>query len=84
MAAVKLEKEFRRRGIPVEINKGRIMDMDPLMRQTNPDLVIATAVVKRQSEIPIFDGVPLLSGIGVEKLFEDVFAYVDQLIENDE
>jgi len=80
MAAVKLQEEFKRRKIPVAIDKGRITDMGPLMDQTKPDIVVATAVVKRESEIPIFDGVPLLSDIGVEELYEEIFAHVNKLL----
>jgi PTS system galactitol-specific IIB component len=80
MAAVKLEAEFKRRGIPVQINKGRIMDMMPLIRQTKPDLVIATAVFKQDVGVPTFNGVPLLSGIGLDKLYTDIFQVVDTLV----
>jgi len=80
MAAVKLEKEFRRRKIPVAIDKGRITDLGPLMDQTKPDIVIATAVVKRESDIPIFDGVPLLSGVGIDDLYKKIFAHVNTLL----
>ena len=81
MAAVKLQEEFRRRKIAVAIDKGRITDMGPLMDQTKPDIVVATAVVSRESEIPIFDGVPLLSGIGVEELYEKIFAHINKLLD---
>ena len=37
MAAVKLEKEFKRRGVPVKVSKGRVSDMRSLIRQTKPD-----------------------------------------------
>jgi len=80
MAAVKLQEEFRRRKIAVAIDKGRITDLGPLMDQTKPDIVVATAVVSRESEIPIFDGVPLLSGIGVEELYEKIFAHINKLL----
>jgi galactitol-specific phosphotransferase system IIB component len=66
MAAVKLEGEFRRRGIKVKIEKGRISDMMPLIRLTKPDIVVATAVVKNKDiGLPVFNGVPLLSGLGL-------------------
>jgi len=80
MVAVKLQEEFKRRKIAVAIDKGRITDMGPLMDQTKPDIVVATAVVSRESEIPIFDGVPLLSGIGVEELYEKIFAHINKLL----
>jgi len=79
MAATKLETEFKRRGVPVKISKGRVSDMRGLVSQTKPDLVVATARINKDMGIPVFDGVPLLSGRGVDKLFDDIFEYVDKL-----
>jgi PTS system galactitol-specific IIB component len=79
MAAVKLEGEFRRRSIPVKIEKGRISDMMPLIRMTKPDIVLATAVVKKDIGLPLFNGVPLLSGIGLDELYKELFECVDAI-----
>jgi PTS system galactitol-specific IIB component len=84
MAAVKLEEEFNRRGIPVTIDKGRIMDMMPLIEISKPDIVVATAVVKTDIGIPCFNGVPLLSGIGLEELYLEIFASVDKILKGGE
>lgn len=80
MASVRLQGEFKKRGIPVEITTGRITDMLPMIKQTKPDIVIATAVVRNDVGTPILNGVPLLSGIGVDKLYNDVFERVDAII----
>jgi PTS system galactitol-specific IIB component len=80
MAAVKLEQEFKRRGVPVKLTKGRISDMRSLIRQSNPDLVVATAVVKKDVGVPLFNGVALLSGLGLDELYAGIFEYVDQLL----
>jgi galactitol-specific phosphotransferase system IIB component len=77
---MKLKNEFNKRGIPVQISTGRITDMMPMINQTKPDLVVATAVVKRDIGIPLFNGVPLLSGIGLDMLYKDVFECVDSII----
>jgi PTS system galactitol-specific IIB component len=79
VAESKLKDEFKRRGVPVKIEKGRISDMDPLIRQSNPDMVVATAVVKRDVGVPLFEGVPLLSGIGTEELFDEIFECVEDI-----
>jgi PTS system galactitol-specific IIB component len=78
MATVKLKQEFKRRGVPLKVETGRISDMMAMVRQTKPDVVVATAVVKRDIGVPVFDGVPLLSGEGTEKLFDEIFEYVEQ------
>jgi PTS system galactitol-specific IIB component len=80
MAAAKLESEFKRRGVPVKLTKGRVSDMRSLIGQTKPDLVVATAVVKKDMGVPMFNGVPLLSGKGLDELYAEVFECVDQLL----
>jgi len=80
MAAAKLESEFKRRGVPLKVTKGRVSDMQSLVRQTKPDLVVATAVVKKDLGVPVFNGVPLLSGLGLDELYTEIFEYVDQLL----
>ena len=77
MAAVKLEEEFERRGIPVKTDKGRITDMMPLIEQTKPDIVVATAVMREDIGIPLLNGVPLLSGIGLDEFYDELFKYVE-------
>ena len=84
MAATKLEQEFKRRGIPVKMEKGRISDMRALVSMTHPDIVVGTTVCKPIGDIPVFDGVPLLSGRGVDKLFEELFKAVDEIIAKQE
>ncbi|HEX2981510.1 MAG TPA: hypothetical protein VHO48_14680, partial [Anaerolineaceae bacterium] len=54
-------------------------DMLPLIEQTHPDIVVATAVVKSSVGAPCFDGVPLLSGIGLDQLYEEIFNCVAAL-----
>lgn len=80
MAAKKLEDEFKRRGVPVKMAKGRVSDMRSLVKMTKPDIVVATSRTKTEMGVPVFDGVPLLSGRGLDELFAEIFEYVDQLL----
>ena len=80
MAAVKLEEEFERRGIPVKTDKGRITDMMPLVEQTKPDIVVATAVSREDIGIPLLNGVPLLSGLGLDEFYEELFKHVEVIL----
>ena len=79
LASMKLQDEFKKRGIPVETTTGRIMDMDSMVSLTNPDIVVATAVSTMDIGKPIFNGVPLLSGIGLDDLMKEIFDYVDTI-----
>ncbi len=76
LAAVKLEDEARRRKVKVVTKKGKIADMNTLIETVRPDLIVATAQTKERNDIKVFSGVPLISTIGQEKLYDDIFAYI--------
>jgi len=79
MAAMKLEEEFQKRGIPIKTDKGRIMDMVALIEMTKPDIVVATAVYNMDVGVPILNGVPLLSGLGLDELYQEIFKIVEKI-----
>ncbi len=76
LAAVKLEDEARRRKVRVVTKKGKVADASMLIQHEKPDLVVATAQIKERDDIKVFSGVPLISTIGQEKLYDDIFAYI--------
>jgi len=79
LAAVKLEDEARRRKVKVITKKGKIADMDTLIEHMKPDIVVATAQTNNKRDIPIFSGVPLISTIGQEELYDEIFACIAEL-----
>ena len=80
MVAKKLEKEFKRRGVPVKVTKGRVSDSVGLVRQVKPDLIVETASVKKDMGVPLLSGVPLISGKGENELYEEIFEIVNKLL----
>lgn len=78
LAAVKLEDEARRRKIKIVTKKGKIADINTLIETVKPDLIVATAQTKERDDIKVFSGVPLISTIGQEKLYDDIFAYIKE------
>lgn len=76
LAAVKLEDEARRRKVKIITKKGKIADFNSLVQMHKPDVVVATAQTSERDEIKVFSGVPLISTIGQEKLYDDIFAYI--------
>lgn len=76
LAAVKLEDEARRRKVKIVTKKGKIADINSLIEVIKPDLIVATAQTKERDDIKIYSGVPLISTIGQEKLYDDIFAYI--------
>ena len=79
MAATKLLRELSKHNIDAKITKGQISNLDALVKMGKPDLVVATAVTKKEMGIPVFDGVPLLSNKGLDDLFKEILAYIDSL-----
>jgi len=76
LASIKLKDEFKKHNIPCDITTGRISDMESMVSFTKPDVVIATAVSKMDIGVPIFSGIPLLSGIGIDGLVDEIIAYL--------
>ncbi len=76
LAAVKLEDEAKRRKVKIVTKKGKIADMDSLIETMRPDIIVATAQTKERDDIKVFSGVPLISTIGQDELYDAIFAYV--------
>lgn len=78
LAAVKIEDEARRRKIKVKTIKGKIADFNSLIEMHKPDVAVATAQTNERDDIKVFSGVPLISTIGQEKLYDDLFGYLTE------
>jgi len=79
LVANKLEAEAKRRKMPIQTKCGKIGDMDALILEHKPDLVVATAVAKEPQGIKIFSGVPMISTIGEEKQYDQIFGHIREL-----
>lgn len=79
LVANKLESEAKLRKVQIQTKKGKITDMDALISQHNPDLVVATAVEKEPLGTKIFSGVPMISTIGEENQYDQIFGYIREL-----
>jgi len=73
LAAVKLEDEAKRRKVKIICKKGKVADINTLIESFHPDLIVATAQIQPREDILVFSGVPLISTIGQEKLYDDIF-----------
>ena len=78
LAAVKLENEAKRRKIKIVTKKGKIADFDMLVNMHKPDLVVATSQTHDRDNVKVFSGVPLVSTMGQEELYDEIFAYVQE------
>jgi len=78
LAAVKLENEAKRRKVKIVTKKGKIADFDMLVKMHKPDLVVATSQTHDRDNIKVYSGVPLVSTIGQDELYDDIFAYIKE------
>jgi PTS system galactitol-specific IIB component len=79
LAAVKLEDEAIRRNVRIITKKGKIADFNTLVEMHKPDLVVATSQTHDRENLKVFSGVPLVSTIGQDKLYDDIFTYISEL-----
>jgi hypothetical protein len=50
-----------------------------LVNMHKPDLVVATSQTHDRDNVKVFSGVPLVTTIGQDKLFDEVFGYIKEL-----
>lgn len=79
LAAVKLENEARKRKVKIKVAKGKIADFNMLIRMHKPDLVVATSRTNERDDLKVFSGVPLVTTIGQDKLYDEIFAYIEEI-----
>lgn len=81
LAAVKLKDEARRRQVKIICKKGKVADADILIEKFRPDFIVATAHISPREDILVFNGVPLISGNGQKKLYDDIFDAIAKMEE---
>lgn len=74
MVLVTLRDAFEDAGINADFVQGRVLDADSMAKNGKYDFIISTAGTNLDLEtnIPIFSGVPFLTGIGKDDLLEKI------------
>ncbi|MET0258497.1 MAG: PTS sugar transporter subunit IIB [Methylobacterium sp.] len=72
VVAVAIEEAMRDRGIAVEIRQCKATEVRGLI--DDADIVVATTPVPDDLGKPVFKGLPFLTGIGRDKLLDDIAA----------
>lgn len=71
-----LKEEFRKRKIRAQFMEVRASDVPQLTKTVKPDLIIFTASIYPKEgippDIPVLNGIPLLSGIGAQELINKI------------
>ncbi|MFN3309656.1 MAG: PTS sugar transporter subunit IIB [Anaerolineales bacterium] len=74
VAATKVKEIAEQAGIPVEVVQCKAGEIRGRVQTFHPHLIVAMTPVPPDLGVPVIMGVPFLSGIGVEKLKEEVLA----------
>lgn len=69
-----IEKICKKHGIEFDIIQCKALEVASKVSTFNPDIIVATTPVSAKTTVPIVSGLPLLTGVGIEKMEEDVMA----------
>lgn len=72
VVAVAIEEAMQERGIPVDVRQCKATEVRSLL--DDADIVVATTPVPDDLGKPTFKGLPFLTGIGRDKLLDDIEA----------
>jgi len=74
--AVKLKEHLAERGLKIRTIQCRIPEVPDYA--DNADLVVSTAQVPYDLDIPIINGIPFLSGIGIKEVIDSIESTLTQ------
>lgn len=68
--AIKITELLEERGFKIHIIQCRVPEVPSFA--PNADLVVATAQVPYDIEVPVVDGIPFLTGIGIKEVIDKI------------
>ncbi len=74
VATEKVTQALKARGINVVTTQCHSMEVPAKVAQFKPHAIVATTPVRKDLGVPVFSGVPFLTGIGQEKIINDLVA----------
>ncbi len=70
VAANRIKDLCKKEGIPAEVSQCRVNELDT--KKEGVDLIVTTARVKKDYGVPVIHGVGYISGIGIDKLDQEI------------
>ena len=67
-------KMCKKHGIDYEIIQCKALEVSSKLETFKPSIIVSTTPISCKSTVPIVSGIPFLSGVGVEKMEEDIIA----------
>lgn len=74
-----VQDELNSRGLNVLIRTCSVGESEGVMNNFAPDVIIATVAVnsvKPPEKTRVFSGIPILTGIGMESIFDEIYEYL--------
>jgi len=68
--AIKIKELLEERGLKIHTIQCRVLEVPSLA--PDADLVVATAQVPYDIDVPVVDGIPFLTGIGVKEVIDKI------------
>ncbi len=50
-----------------------------LVKFTKADVIVTTSLMDSRTDVPVFSGVPLLTGIGQKELYDQIFSAIQAM-----
>ena len=70
VVAMKVRDHLADQGIAAQVDQGKVMDL--LSGDVSADLIVATTEVPSTVQIPVVAGLPLITGVGEQAVFDQI------------
>ncbi len=77
-AAHAVTETAKEAGIDVDVSQCKASEIRGKIQTFSPDIIIAMTPVPDDLGVPVFGGVPFLSGVGVDQLKADIVAALQE------
>jgi PTS system galactitol-specific IIB component len=74
VAASKVREIAEQAGLNVDVAQCKAMELRGKIQTYGPQVIIAMTPVPKDLGVPVFNGIPFLSGVGLDKLKQDILA----------
>ena len=70
--AMKIRETAKSIGVEVDVVSVKVIEVQSQLDRCHYDLIVAATPVKDGGGVPIVNGIPLMTGIGVEEIMEQI------------
>lgn len=78
LVASKVREALAKHGVSVEVSQCKLMELESVVPQTRPDLVVVTGVAKSDqiAGVPVVRGFSFLTGVGVDRTVSEILSHL--------